>query len=84
MRVGFALTVETELRSIGTGVSQHGHANGCATMPHGLTQVQVSVFGAREAKTRLRTIHDCRTNINVEVSIIGRFQHWRQKKAFAE
>ena len=58
-----------ELRSIGIDLSQQGHADGCATITHGLTQVQVSVFGPREAKTRSHTIHDRRANLNVKVSM---------------
>jgi exosome complex component RRP41 len=54
------------LRSIDIDLSQQGHADGCATIIHGLTQVQVSVFGPREAKIRSHTIHD-RANLNVEV-----------------
>ena len=58
-----------ELRSIGIDLSQQGHADGCATITHGLTQVQVSVFGPREPKMRSHTIHDRRANLNVEVSM---------------
>ncbi|KAH9481534.1 Exosome complex component RRP41 [Psilocybe cubensis] len=57
-----------ELRSIEMDMSQQGHADGSAVITHGLTQVQVSVFGPREAKMRSQTIHD-RANINVEISI---------------
>jgi exosome complex component RRP41 len=49
-------------------LSQQGSADGSATVTHGLTQVQVQVFGPREAKMRSQTIHD-RANINVEVNV---------------
>ena len=58
-----------ELCSIDIDLSQQGHADGCATITHGLTQVQVSVFGPTEAKTRFHAIHDRRANINVEISM---------------
>jgi exosome complex component RRP41 len=47
---------------------QQGSADGAATIHHGLTQVEVQVFGPREAKMRSQTIHD-RANINVEIII---------------
>jgi len=69
-----------ELRSIGIDLSQQGHGDGCATITHGLTQVQVSVFGPREAKMRSHTIHD-RANINVEVSMAAFSTGDRRKRS---
>jgi exosome complex component RRP41 len=69
-----------ELRSISIDLSQQGHADGCATLTHGLTQVQVSVFGPREAKMRSHTIHD-RANLNVEVSMAAFSMGDRRKRS---
>ena len=70
-----------ELRSIGIDLSQQGLADGCATITHGLTQVQVSVFGPREAKTRSHSIHDRRANLNVEVSMAAFSTGDRRKRS---
>jgi len=43
-------------------------ADGSATVSHGLTQVQVNVFGPREPRLRSQSLHD-RLFVNVEVSI---------------
>jgi exosome complex component RRP41 len=43
-------------------------ADGSATVSHGLTQVQVNVFGPREPRMRLQSLHD-RLLVNVEVGI---------------
>ncbi|KAG8705089.1 Exosome non-catalytic core component, partial [Ceratobasidium sp. 423] len=56
-----------ELRSITIELSPHPTADGSATVSHGLTTVNVCVFGPREAKNRSQTMHD-KALINVEVS----------------
>ena len=55
-----------ELREIDIDLSPQGQADGSATYKQGLTEVQVSVFGPREAKMRSQTMHN-RANINVEI-----------------
>ncbi|KAJ3734190.1 ribosomal protein S5 domain 2-type protein [Lentinula guzmanii] len=58
-----------ELRTISIDLSPQGSgADGCASLTHGLTQVNVCVFGPREAKIRSQTYHD-RANVNIEVAI---------------
>ena len=43
-------------------------ADGSASVAHGLTSVMVTVFGAREARSRAATQHDRATlNVNVDV-----------------
>jgi exosome complex component RRP41 len=59
-------------------LSQQGSADGSALVSHGLTQVQVSVFGPREAKLRSQAIHD-RASINVEVNIAA-FSYGERRK----
>ncbi|ELU39651.1 exosome component 4 [Rhizoctonia solani AG-1 IA] len=56
-----------ELRSITIELSPHPTADGSATVSHGLTTVNVCVFGPREAKNRSQTMHD-KALINVEIS----------------
>ncbi|KAF9554015.1 hypothetical protein CPC08DRAFT_767070 [Agrocybe pediades] len=69
-----------ELRSINIDLSQQGHADGSASISHGLTHVLVSVFGPREAKNRSQTIHD-RANLNVELSITAFSTGDRRKRS---
>ncbi len=57
-----------ELREMTMKLGQQGEADGSATINHGLTEVMVSVFGPREAKTRSETIHN-RAHIHVEVQV---------------
>ncbi|KAG8708411.1 Exosome non-catalytic core component [Ceratobasidium sp. 395] len=56
-----------ELRSITIEHSPHPTADGSATVSHGLTTVNVSVFGPREAKNRAQSMHD-KALINVDVA----------------
>ncbi|TFY81403.1 hypothetical protein EWM64_g2610 [Hericium alpestre] len=58
----------SELRSLTFDLSPQAGADGSATVSHGLTQVLVSVFGPREAKSRAQTMHD-RAALNVEVAV---------------
>ncbi|KAH7928290.1 exoribonuclease, exosome component 4 [Leucogyrophana mollusca] len=69
-----------ELRDISIDFSLQGTADGSVTIHHGLTQVLVSVFGPREAKSRAQTIHD-RANINVEVNIAAFSTGERRKRS---
>jgi len=68
-----------ELREIDIDFSLQGSADASVTMRHGLTEVQVSVLGPREAKVRSHTIHD-RANINVEVHIAAFSTGERRKR----
>ncbi|TFY72041.1 hypothetical protein EVG20_g968 [Dentipellis fragilis] len=58
----------SELRSLAFDLSPQAGADGSAMVSHGLTQVLVSVFGPREAKSRAQTMHN-RAALNVEVSV---------------
>ncbi|KAF8650991.1 hypothetical protein AX16_004977 [Volvariella volvacea WC 439] len=69
-----------ELRNLSIDLSQQGVADGSALISHGLTQVLVSAFGPREAKSRSQTIHD-RANINVEVGIAAFSTGERRKRS---
>jgi exosome complex component RRP41 len=49
-------------------LAARGGADGSAGLAHGLTEVQVQVFGPREARMRSQTLHD-RATLNVEVTV---------------
>ncbi|KAI0259861.1 ribosomal protein S5 domain 2-type protein, partial [Gloeopeniophorella convolvens] len=57
-----------ELRAMSFDSAPQAGADGSARVSHGLTEVLVSVFGPREARTRAQTLHD-RAVLHVEASI---------------
>lgn len=69
-----------ELRDMVIDLAQQSTADGSASLSHGLTQVQVSVFGPREAKMRSQTMYD-RANVNVELSIASFSTGERRKRS---
>ncbi|KAH8117737.1 exosome component 4, partial [Phellopilus nigrolimitatus] len=69
-----------ELRDIVIDLSVRGQADGCAMISQGLTQVLVTVFGPREAKSRAQTIHN-RAQVNVEVNIASFSSGERRKRS---
>ncbi|KAG8875896.1 Exosome non-catalytic core component [Tulasnella sp. 332] len=61
-----------ELRDIGLTLGSHGHADGSATVSHGLTCVLVTVYGPREAKNRANSLFDrAILNVNVDVPLFS-------------
>jgi exosome complex component RRP41 len=55
-----------ELRACNFAIAPHAAADGSATVTQGLTTVQASVFGPREARQRAGVAHD-RASVVVEV-----------------
>jgi len=58
----------TELRNVTIALSPHPHATGSATLTHGLTEVQATVFGPKEHRMRGNALHD-RATLNVELAM---------------
>ncbi|EJD06491.1 exosome component 4 [Fomitiporia mediterranea MF3/22] len=69
-----------ELRDFNIDLAVRGQADGSAMVSQGLTQVLVTVFGPREARSPTQRIHN-RAFINVEVNIASFSTSERRKRS---